>query len=81
MTLETLLGVRRGRPSAGLGGFDEDESTDLALHARNCARRYDDLRGAMDLHKTLLIVIILLVLAGNTVSLHDLAVHLLSAAP
>lgn len=69
MSLIDLITGQRGKPSEGLGGFDQErEGTDLSLHVANCAKRYDDLRASIDSVRILLWLIIALLLASNVIT-------------
>lgn len=72
------FGGRDSRPpSQKLGGFDKREETDLALHANNCARRYDDLRAAISTLKLHLWIMTGVLIASRAIDIQAIAEGLL----
>lgn len=66
---EVIVG---GHKSDDEGEFDQNEASDLALHVRQCTRRYRDLDGKLNLAIRLILCLCLMYLLNNVAAIKTL---------
>lgn len=71
MALWEIL-VGGGNRADDEGEFDKSEAGDLALHVRQCTRRYRDLDGKLNLAIRLIMVLCLMYLLNNVAAVKAL---------
>lgn len=66
---EVIVGGNRADDE---GEFDQSETADLALHVRQCTRRYRDLDGKLNLAIRLILCLCLMYLLNNVAAIKAL---------